>query len=68
MEENDNGRFLGKLFKGYVAYKVISYPFKRNKNLNNKKIYDLEFNEDYDWEEEQKIYIINEIFSNNLRS
>jgi hypothetical protein len=52
MEENDNGGFLGKLFKGYVAYKVISYPFKRNKNLNNKKIYDLEFNEDYNWEEE----------------
>ena len=32
MEENDNGSFLGKLFKGYLAYKVISYPFRKNKN------------------------------------
>jgi len=53
MEENDNGSFLGKLFKGYLAYKVISYPFRKNKNQDNQIYYDnLENEDDYYWEEE----------------
>ena len=32
MEEDANGSLLGKLFKSYLAYRVISYPFRKNKN------------------------------------
>jgi hypothetical protein len=53
MEENDNGSFLGKLFKGYLAYKVISYPFRKNKKQDTQIYYDdLEDEDDYYWEEE----------------
>ena len=53
MEENDNGSFLGKFFKGYITYKVISYPFRKNKNQDNQIYYDdLEDEDDYYWEEE----------------
>tara|TARA_Y100001935_G_C17253322_1_gene482237 strand:- start:556 stop:720 length:165 start_codon:yes stop_codon:yes gene_type:complete len=54
MEENNNGNILGKIFKGYIAYKVISYPFKRIKYQDNKQTYfdDLEYKERYSWEEE----------------
>ena len=51
MEENDNGSFLGKLFKGYLAYKVISYPFRKNKNQDTQIYYD-DLEDDYYWEEE----------------
>ena len=53
MEENDNGSFLGKLFKGYLAYKVFSYPFRKNKIQDNQIFNDdLEDKDDFYWEEE----------------
>ena len=52
MEENDNGSFLGKIFKGYIAYKVISYPFRKNKYQDKQAYYDPQDAEDFYWEEE----------------
>ena len=52
MEENDNGSFFGKIFKGYIAYKVISYPFRKNKYQDKQTYYDLQDDEDFYWEEE----------------
>ena len=51
-EEKDNGSFLGKIFKGYIAYKVISYPFRKNKYQDRHTYYDLQDDEDFYWEEE----------------
>ena len=53
MEEDANGSLLGKLFKSYLAYRVISYPFRKNKNQDSQTYYeDLEDEEDYYWEDE----------------
>lgn len=51
MKENNESSFFGNIFKGYVAYKILSYPFKKKSFQNNIDFYE---NEDdfIDWEEE----------------
>ena len=55
MKENNESSFFGNIFKGYVAYKILSYPFKKKSLQNNIDLYEIE-NEDeddfLDWEEE----------------